>query len=82
MRAPADSLGNSDRLIVNELVTNAVNCGIPGKAKGTVMVTLKRGPGELRLTVAKARKPSSQLVVGIITGWLAGQIVQPGSIEK
>jgi len=79
VRAPADSLGNSDRLIVNELVTNAVNCGIPGKAKGTVMVTLKRGPGELRLTVAKARKPSCQLVV---TGWLAGQIVQPGSIEK
>jgi hypothetical protein len=42
----------------------------------------KAGARGLRVTVAKARKPSSQLVVGIITGWLAGQIVQPGSIEK
>ena len=39
-------------LIVNELVTNAVKYGFPGDAKGTVMVTLKRVPGELRLTVA------------------------------
>ncbi len=39
-------------LIVNELVTNAVKYGFPGEAKGTVMVTLKRLPGELRLTVA------------------------------
>jgi PAS domain S-box-containing protein len=39
-------------LIVNELVTNAVKYGFPGEAKGTVMVRLKRVPGELRLTVA------------------------------
>jgi PAS domain S-box-containing protein len=39
-------------LIVNELVTNTVKYGFPGEAKGTVMVTLKRVPGELRLTVA------------------------------
>jgi chemotaxis protein methyltransferase CheR len=39
-------------LIVNELVTNAVKYAFPMPAKGTVMVTLKRGPGELRLTVA------------------------------
>jgi chemotaxis protein methyltransferase CheR len=39
-------------LIVNELVTNAVKYAFPGEAKGTVMVTLKRVPGELRLTVA------------------------------
>ena len=39
-------------LIVNELVTNAVKYGFPGEAKGTVMVKLKRVPGELRLTVA------------------------------
>jgi chemotaxis protein methyltransferase CheR len=38
-------------LIVNELVTNAVKYAFPGEAKGTVMVTLKRAPGELRLTV-------------------------------
>jgi PAS domain S-box-containing protein len=38
-------------LIVNELVTNAVKYAFPGEAKGTVMVTLKRVPGELRLTV-------------------------------
>jgi PAS domain S-box-containing protein len=39
-------------LIVNELVTNAVKYAFPARAKGTVMVTLTRGPGELRLTVA------------------------------
>jgi PAS domain S-box-containing protein len=39
-------------LIVNELVTNAVKYAFPGEAKGTVTVTLKRVPGELRLTVA------------------------------
>src|SRR6202030_446332 len=39
-------------LIVNELVTNAVKYAFPGEAKGTVMVTLKRVPGALRLTVA------------------------------
>jgi chemotaxis protein methyltransferase CheR len=39
-------------LIVNELVTNAVKYAFPGEATGTVMVSLKRGPGELRLTVA------------------------------
>ena len=37
---------------MNELVTNAVKYGFPGEAEGTVMVTLKRVPGELRLTVA------------------------------
>ena len=39
-------------LIVNELVTNAIKYVFAGEAKGTVMVTLKRLPGELRLTVA------------------------------
>jgi len=39
-------------LIVNELVTNAIKYAFPGEAKGTVMVTLKRARGELRLTVA------------------------------
>ena len=39
-------------LIVNELVTNAVKYAFPGETKGTVMVTLKRVPGELRLMVA------------------------------
>jgi PAS domain S-box-containing protein len=39
-------------LIVNELVTNAVKYAFPGGARGTVMVTLKRGPRELLLTVA------------------------------
>jgi chemotaxis protein methyltransferase CheR len=35
-------------LIVNELVTNAVKYGFPGEAQGTVTVTLKGVPGELR----------------------------------
>jgi two-component sensor histidine kinase len=39
-------------LIVNELVTNAVKYAFPGGTKGTVMVTLKRLPEQLRLTVA------------------------------
>jgi PAS domain S-box-containing protein len=39
-------------LIVNELVTNAVKYAFPSGAKGTVMVTLKRGSSELLLTVA------------------------------
>jgi PAS domain S-box-containing protein len=39
-------------LIVNELVTNAVKYAFPGEAKGTVMVRLRRLPGELRLTVS------------------------------
>ena len=39
-------------LIVNELVTNAVKYAFPGETKGTVLVTLKRVPGALRLTVA------------------------------
>jgi PAS domain S-box-containing protein len=39
-------------LIVNELVTNAAKYAFPGGAGGTVMVTLKRAPGELRLTVS------------------------------
>jgi PAS domain S-box-containing protein len=39
-------------LMVNELVTNAVKYAFPGNTTGTVLVTLKRVPGELRLTVA------------------------------
>ena len=39
-------------LIVNELVTNAVKYAFPSETRGTVAVTLKRIPGELRLTVA------------------------------
>jgi two-component sensor histidine kinase len=39
-------------LIVNELVTNAVKFAFPGDTKGTILVTLKRASGELRLTVA------------------------------
>jgi chemotaxis protein methyltransferase CheR len=39
-------------LIVNELVTNAVKYAFPSETRGTVLVTLKRIPGELRLTVA------------------------------
>ena len=39
-------------LMVNELVTNALKYAFPGDTKGTVLVTLKRAPGELRLTVS------------------------------
>ena len=55
--AMAQTRSTTDRaiqigLIVNELVMNAVKYAFPGKAKGTVMVTLERAPGELWLTVA------------------------------
>ena len=39
-------------LIVNELVTNAVKFAFAPNTKGRVLVTLKREPGRLRLTVA------------------------------
>ena len=39
-------------LIMNELVTNAIKYAFPPNTKGTVLVTLKREPGRLRLTVA------------------------------
>ena len=39
-------------LMVNELVTNVIKYAFPGDTKGMVLVTLKRVPGELRLTVA------------------------------
>lgn len=39
-------------LMVNELVTNAVKYAFPGETKGTILVTLKRLPGALRLMVA------------------------------
>jgi two-component sensor histidine kinase len=39
-------------LIVNELVTNAVKYAFPSETKGTVVVTLRRCPGALRLTVS------------------------------
>jgi chemotaxis protein methyltransferase CheR len=70
-------------LIVNELVTNAVKYAFPGEAKGTVMVTLKRAPGELRLTVADdgqgldPRRPDSGLGGRLVDGFaqqLGGQV--------
>jgi two-component sensor histidine kinase len=39
-------------LIVNELVTNAVKYAFPGDSSGSILVALKRSPGELRLTIA------------------------------
>jgi chemotaxis protein methyltransferase CheR len=39
-------------LIVNELITNALKYAFPSDTNGTVVVMLKRAPGELRLTVA------------------------------
>jgi PAS domain S-box-containing protein len=70
-------------LIVNELVTNAVKYAFPSDAKGTVMVTLKRGPGELRLTVADdgqgldAQRADSGLGGRLVDGFahqLGGQV--------
>jgi two-component sensor histidine kinase len=70
-------------LMVNELVTNAVKYAFPGETKGTVLVTLKRVPGELRLTVADngrgvdARRADSGLGGRLVEGFaqqLGGQL--------
>lgn len=70
-------------LIVNELVTNAVKYAFPGETGGTVLVTLKRLPGELRLTVADdgrgldSRRADSGLGGRLVDGFaqqLGGQI--------
>jgi PAS domain S-box-containing protein len=70
-------------LIVNELVTNAVKYAFPGETRGTVLVTLKRLPGELRLTVADdgqgldPRRTDSGLGGRLIEGFahqLGGQV--------
>jgi chemotaxis protein methyltransferase CheR len=70
-------------LIVNELVTNALKYAFPHDAKGTVMVSLKRVPGELRLTVADdgkgvdPRRADSGLGGRLIEGFtqqLGGQV--------
>jgi PAS domain S-box-containing protein len=72
-------------LIVNELVTNAVKYGFPGEAKGTVMVTLKRVLGGLRLTVADdgqgldPRRADSGLGRRLVDGFalqLGGQVAR------
>jgi chemotaxis protein methyltransferase CheR len=39
-------------LMVNEIVTNAIKYAFPDDTKGSVLVTLKRAPDELRLTVS------------------------------
>ena len=70
-------------LIVNELVTNAVKYAFPGESSGTVMVALKRAPGELRLTVADdgkgidIRRANSGLGGRLVEGFaqqLGGQV--------
>jgi two-component sensor histidine kinase len=62
-------------LVVNELVTNAVKYAFPGETRGTVLVTLKRLSGELRLTVADdgqgldARRADSGLGGRLVEGF-------------
>ena len=75
-------------LIVNELVTNALKYAFPSETKGTVMVTLKRVPGELRLTVADdgkgidIRRADSGLGGRLVEGFaqqLGGQVERESS---
>jgi two-component sensor histidine kinase len=60
---------------VNELGTNAVKYAFPGDTKGTVLVTLKRLPGELHLTVSDngqgldARRADSGLGGRLVEGF-------------
>ena len=77
-------------LIVNELVTNALKYAFPRDAKGTVLVTLKRVPGELRLTVADdgkgvdPRRADSGLGGRLVEGFaqqLGGQVERESGSE-
>ena len=70
-------------LIVNELVTNALKYAFPSQTKGTVIVTLKRASGQLRLTVADdgkgidSRRADSGLGSRLVEGFaqqLGGQV--------
>jgi len=60
------------RLGVNELVMNAIKYAFPGGTKGTVTVTMKRTPAELRVT-GRRRRPKGSILDGAIpdsaTGW-------------
>jgi PAS domain S-box-containing protein len=72
-------------LIVNELVTNAVKYAFPGEAGGTVMVALKRVPGELRLTVAdNGRGVDPQRADSALGGRLVGGFARQlgGRVER
>jgi two-component sensor histidine kinase len=69
--------------MVNELVTNAVKYAFPDETRGTVLVTLKRVPGALRLTVADdgqgldPRRADSGLGSRLVDGFaqqLGGQV--------
>jgi len=77
-------------LIVNELVTNALKYAFPSETRGTVMVTLKRVPGALRLTVADdgkgvdIRRPDSGLGGRLVEGFaqqLGGQVERESSSQ-
>jgi chemotaxis protein methyltransferase CheR len=77
-------------LIVNELVTNAVKYAFPSETSGTVAVTLKRIPGELRLTVsddgkgADPRRADSGLggrLVDTFARQLGGQVEQESGLH-
>jgi PAS domain S-box-containing protein len=70
-------------LMVNELVTNAVKYAFPGDTRGTVLVTLKRAAGELRVMVADngqgldPRRADSGLGARLVEGFaqqLGGQL--------
>jgi PAS domain S-box-containing protein len=72
-------------LIVNELVTNAVKYAFPSETRGTVVVTLKRIPGELRLTVSDDGKgvdprPTDSGVGGRLVEIFARQL--GGQVER
>jgi two-component sensor histidine kinase len=72
-------------LIVNELVTNALKYAFPRDTKGTVTVRLKRGPGELRLTVAdKGEGLDPRHADSGLGGWLVEGFAQQlgGTIER
>jgi chemotaxis protein methyltransferase CheR len=78
-------------LIVNELVTNAVKYAFLSETRGTVLVTLKRVPGELRLTVADdgqgldPRRSDSRLGGRLVEGFarqLGGQVEREGAATR
>ncbi len=64
--APEDTLGRK----LYEVVTNAVKYAFPSETRGSVMVTLKRIPGEFRLAVSDEGSILDARIPGSVADWL------------
>jgi hypothetical protein len=63
--APEDTLGHK----LYEVVTNAVQYAFPSETRGSVVVTLKRIPGEFRLAVSDEGSILDARIPGSVADW-------------